>query len=51
MLIDSLELRSLDALHLATALHLEDELDGIVTYDANFASVASGLGLTVLAPA
>ncbi len=44
-------LRSLDALHLATALEAGDDLDGIVTYDARMAEAARSLGLAVLAPA
>ena len=43
-------LRSLDALHLASALELGDELDGVVTYDERFAAAASGLGIPVIAP-
>lgn len=43
-------LRSLDALHLATALEVRDELDGLVTYDARMAETATTLGVTVLAP-
>jgi len=31
--LDTLELRSLDALHLAAALELGDDLEGVVTYD------------------
>jgi predicted nucleic acid-binding protein len=43
-------LRSLDAIHLASALALEDELDGFVTYDARLADAALGAGLSVVAP-
>jgi len=43
-------LRSVDALHLATALEVGDELDGLVTYDARMAAAAKTLGLAVLAP-
>jgi predicted nucleic acid-binding protein len=43
--------RSLDALHLATALELGDELAAVVTYDARMAGAAASLGLAVLAPA
>jgi predicted nucleic acid-binding protein len=43
-------LRSLDALHLATALEVGDELDGLVTYDARMSVAAEALGLAVLAP-
>jgi predicted nucleic acid-binding protein len=44
-------LRSLDAIHLASALVLGDELDTFITYDARQADAARALGLTVGAPA
>lgn len=44
-------LRSLDALHLAAALDLGDELDGIITYDDRLAAAAVALGIEVVAPA
>ena len=44
-------LRSLDALHLAAALDLGDDLDGIITYDDRLASAALALGVPVVAPA
>lgn len=43
-------LRTLDAIHLATALSLREDLTGLVTYDARLAETAAGEGLTVLAP-
>ena len=43
-------LRSLDALHLAVALELGDELDGVVTYDDRQAAAAEALGIAVVAP-
>ena len=43
-------LRSLDALHLATALEIGDDLDGLVTYDDRLSAVAETFGLRVLAP-
>ena len=45
--------RSLDAIHLATALHLHDQgrLTSFVTYDKRLAEAASAAGLTVEAPA
>lgn len=43
-------LRSLDAVHLATALSL-DGLDAVVTYDRRFDAAASEAGLAVEAPA
>ena len=48
--LDPAILRSLDALHLASALSLADELEGIVTYDERL-DVAAGLhGVAVVAP-
>lgn len=44
-------LRSLDAIHLASALALGDELDAFVTYDSRQADAARALGLSVAAPA
>lgn len=43
-------LRSLDALHLAAALELGDELDGIITYDDRLAASAQLHGISVIAP-
>lgn len=43
-------LRSLDAIHLASALLLGEDLAGVVTYDARMAAGAQALGLDVLAP-
>lgn len=43
-------LRSLDSLHLAAALEIGDELEGIVTYDRRLAEGARALGITVVAP-
>jgi predicted nucleic acid-binding protein len=44
------ELRSLDAIHLATAQLLGADLARIVTYDDRMAAAASQLGLTVARP-
>ena len=44
-------LRTLDAIHLATAIVLGDEIDAVVTYDGRLADAASSEGLTVLSPA
>lgn len=44
-------LRSLDAIHLATALRLADQLDAIVTYDRRMIEGARLLGLPVASPA
>ncbi len=43
--------RSLDAIHLATALRLGAQLTSFVTYDKRLADAAAGVGLTVDAPA
>lgn len=43
-------LRSLDAIHLATALIVRDELDAVLTYDDRLAAAAVGHGLTVESP-
>ena len=44
-------LRSLDAIHLATAVSVQDEIDAFVTYDLRLAEAARSLGLSVVAPA
>jgi uncharacterized protein len=44
-------LRSLEAIHLATARILAPELDALVTYDDRLASAANDAGLVTLAPA
>jgi predicted nucleic acid-binding protein len=46
-----IDLRSLDAIHLATAQQLDADLSRIVTYDERMRSVADELGFTVWAPA
>ena len=43
-------LRSLDALHLAAALELGDELDGMVTYDERLAEASALHGVAVIGP-
>lgn len=48
--LDPPSLRSLDALHLAAALELGDELDGIVCYDDRLASSAALHGIAAIAP-
>jgi predicted nucleic acid-binding protein len=45
------ETRSLDALHLATALALGPDLGVVVTYDQRMADAAVAQGLDVAAPA
>ena len=49
--LDPANLRSLDALHLAAALELGDDLDGLITYDRRLAEAATALGLPVTSPA
>lgn len=44
------ELRSLDAIHLAAALYLGDDLEGLVTYDTRLAEGASTNGIEPIAP-
>jgi uncharacterized protein len=43
-------LRTLDAIHLATALTLLPDLDAFVTYDDRLAAAARALGLPVVRP-
>ncbi len=45
------DVRTLDAVHLATALHLGEDLARFVTYDLRMQSAAEHLGLDVAAPA
>ena len=45
-----LELRSLDAIHLATADELGDELRALVTYDDRMVTAAKGLGYRIVQP-
>ena len=42
--------RSLDAIHLATALQFESELRGLITYDERMAQAAEELGIRISAP-
>ena len=49
--LDPASLRSLDAVHLAAALDLGDDLDGLVTYDSVLARAAASAGIEVTAPA
>jgi predicted nucleic acid-binding protein len=44
-------LRSLDAIHLATALLIRDDVEAFVTYDTRLAEAARSHGLPVDAPA
>ena len=43
-------LRTLDAVHLAAALDLGDELEGFVTYDERLAAAAESHGVFVVSP-
>ena len=43
-------LRSLDALHLASALSLDPDLDAFITYDARLVTAAEAAGLAVAQP-
>ena len=45
------QLRSLDAIHLASALALGEELEALLTYDARMAEAARAAGLHVESPA
>lgn len=44
-------LRTLDAIHLASAMGLADQLDAFVTYDDRLALAARAVGLPVVRPA
>ncbi|MDQ3148352.1 MAG: type II toxin-antitoxin system VapC family toxin [Chloroflexota bacterium] len=44
-------LRSLDAIHLASAISIGQELDAFITYDIRLADAARAAGLTVVIPA
>jgi predicted nucleic acid-binding protein len=48
--LDPAIMRTLDAVHLAAALTVADELEGLVTYDERMAEAASFHGVAVLAP-
>ncbi len=49
--LEPVALRSLDAIHLAAALSLGDDLRGFVTYDRALAGAARSCGIEVIAPA
>lgn len=48
--LDPVELRSLDALHLATILSLGDDAERVYCYDSRLTSAARSLGLEVAEP-
>ncbi len=49
--LSGMGLRSLDALHLASAMSLGDDLDGVITYDHRMLAAAENLGLHTISPA
>nr|WP_297429514.1 type II toxin-antitoxin system VapC family toxin [uncultured Actinotalea sp.] len=49
--LDPPTLRTLDAVHLAAALTLGDDLEAVVTYDDRLAEACRAYGVAVLAPA
>ena len=49
--IGTKSLRALDAIHLATAVRLGDEVNAVFTYDKRLADASADAGLRVLAPA
>jgi predicted nucleic acid-binding protein len=50
LIIQGSELKVPDAIHVATAIKMGTLIKGIITYDQQMASVASRLGIRVLAP-
>jgi predicted nucleic acid-binding protein len=48
--LDPAVLRTLDAIHIAAALTLGDELEGIVAYDERLTIAAAAVGIRVIAP-
>jgi predicted nucleic acid-binding protein len=48
--MEPVELRTLDAIHLACALALAEDLAGVVTYDHRMADAARARGVAVIAP-
>ena len=48
--LDPAIMRSLDAAHVATALSVGDELEGVITYDRRLAEACGELGLDVVTP-
>jgi len=49
-ILEPANLRTLDAIHIASALALGDDLDSVVTYDERMAEGARRLGLPVARP-
>lgn len=50
-LVEPATLRSLDAIHLATAMSFGNDLGSLITYDHRLASAAHAAGIAVLTPA
>lgn len=48
--LDPTILRTLDAIHIASALDLGDDLEGLVTYDGRLADAAAMNGIAVVTP-
>lgn len=48
--LDPLDLRTLDAVHLATALDLGDDLETVITYDQRLIAAAAANGIPTAAP-
>lgn len=49
--VEPVGLRTLDAIHLATAMALRDDLSAVVSYDRRLVDAARAAGLLVLSPA
>jgi predicted nucleic acid-binding protein len=48
--VDPVDLRSLDAVHLAAVLDIGDDLEGVLTYDERLAAAANLHGIRTVAP-
>lgn len=48
--IEPATLRTLDAIHLASALSVIEEIDGFAAYDVQLSRAARAVGLTAIAP-
>jgi len=47
---DATPLRSLDAIHIASALLVQSSIQGLITYDTTMATAAKDFGLNVISP-
>lgn len=45
-----IKLRALDSIHMATALSIKNEIEGVVTYDKEMVKAAVALGFKTLSP-